>query len=1175
MNSYISKLTLLSLFTALSIAGTGTFTIVENMQTETRINFILGDFQTVDIDGKLRVMAPESGTTLEQGKPELPMFTTLFYMQPGISYEAAFEVLNSSILSDVDIYPFQDASREKSETDINYRDDAFYNSTVQFPETNLQIGDIAIMRGIELMPISLVPFRYHTKTRELEIFHEVEIHIYESGTRAATQANAMPPSRAFEPLYMDLIVNYEPAARDEDYQTPAILYICGGNSDTHPGFLQLADWRHKRGFVVYIASTSETGSSNNQIKNYIQDAYDNFDPPPEFVGLVGDVGGSFDIPNWSMEGGDSDHPYTQLYGNDLLPEVFVGRLSVTGGTELNVVINKSLHYEKATYLENNWLERAALVGDPAHSGLSAVITNEYIENIMVNWGMEEVLTQFTTPFDSWMQTQLNEGLAYFNYRGYLGMSGFGQGEIDNANNGYMTPFVTFITCGTGSFGGTAISEIFIRAGTVNAPKGGVACIGTATLSTHTAPNNIVDMGFYDGIFADGVETGAAALFAGKLALYNTYPSNPASITSKFTAWNNLMGDPALHLWTDTPVLMEAEFMDEIGTGSNYFSVYVSDPDGNPVDRAIVTAVSSNDDIFVSVYSGADGIARVPLNPDFTGDIDVTVTKRNHRPVEGETTVVDDGPVVNMLQDGVLIDDSDGNNNGLLNPGEMAEISIVLQNFGSETAFDLTAVLQVGSVLITVLTDEFSVGELGVGETVAAFFEVDVDPSIIDLEEIDMLLQITDLTGNFWSSIVPVEVHAGKLLFDGYTVTSGYLTHGNTAQLSVELYNAGSVDLTNVTADLIYVPALLEISNAQLSWGDIPAGTGAVSTTSFMVEASADIINGSIFPVEMHLNSDEGYNRLEYLPLQIGEVSVYEPLGPDPYGYYIYDSEDLGYNLSLPYDWYEIDPDFGGPGTSLNMDDDGDGHPVSQLSAHISIPFTFTFYGVDYDEITVSTNGWIGFGFSQMESFRNYQLPGAGGPSPMLAVFWDDLTTNSGGQVYKYIDEDEGIVVIEWSEMRTYDENSVETFQAILIDSVTPTGDDEILLQYKEFNNTTDGNYQSYTPMHGCYSTIGIENHLGNMGLQYTFDDIYPLAAMELSDETALFITTQQPLALLMGDVDQDGMVSITDIVLTVNHFLNMPSDNFGPLERYLADMNQDSLVNILDIILMINAILNA
>ena len=96
-----------------------------------------------------------------------------------------------------------------------------------------------------------------------------------------------------------------------------------------------------------------------------------------------------------------------------------------------------------------------------------------------------------------------------------------------------------------------------------------------------------------------------------------------------------------------------------------------------------------------------------------------------------------------------------------------------------------------------------------------------------------------------------------------------------------------------------------------------------------------------------------------------------------------------------------------------------------------------------------------------------------------------------------------------------------------------------------------------------------------MGLQYTFDDIYPLAAMELSDETALFITTQQPLALLMGDVDQDGMVSITDIVLTVNHFLNMPSDNFGPLERYLADMNQDSLVNILDIILMINAILNA
>ena len=69
------------------------------------------------------------------------------------------------------------------------------------------------------------------------------------------------------------------------------------------------------------------------------------------------------------------------------------------------------------------------------------------------------------------------------------------------------------------------------------------------------------------------------------------------------------------------------------------------------------------------------------------------------------------------------------------------------------------------------------------------------------------------------------------------------------------------------------------------------------------------------------------------------------------------------------------------------DDDGDNQDDSQV---INLPFTFTFYGQEYEQITVCSNGWISFGSSQLESFRNDHLPGPGGPSPMLAVFWDDL-----------------------------------------------------------------------------------------------------------------------------------------------------------------------------------------
>jgi hypothetical protein len=97
-------------------------------------------------------------------------------------------------------------------------------------------------------------------------------------------------------------------------------------------------------------------------------------------------------------------------------------------------------------------------------------------------------------------------------------------------------------------------------------------------------------------------------------------------------------------------------------------------------------------------------------------------------------------------------------------------------------------------------------------------------------------------------------------------------------------------------------------------------------------------------------------------------------------------------------------------------------------------------------------------------------------------------------------------------MRTYDGNSRETFEIILYNkellSPTVTGDSEIKIQYQEFNNTSDGYYpDGGTPTHGCYSTIGIENHMGDTGLQYTFNNSYPEAAATLDDGSAIFITT--------------------------------------------------------------------
>ena len=319
-----------------------------------------------------------------------------------------------------------------------------------------------------------------------------------------------------------------------------------------------------------------------------------------------------------------------------------------------------------------------------------------------------------------------------------------------------------------------------------------------------------------------------------------------------------------------------------------------------------------------------------------------------------------------------------------------------------------------------------------------------------------------------------------------------------------------------------------------------------------------------------LTSSDGYTRNHTVNVTVGEVRETDPLGPDSYGYYIYDSGDTDYDEAPVYDWIEIAD---GLGDQVSISDEGNGNSSYTASTDDrTLPFPFTFYGVEYETIQINTNGWISFGNFEMNAFRNYPIPGAGGPSPMVAAFWDDLMTGSSGYVYYYASDE--YVVIQWDNMRTcgdltggwYASNCSggprQTFEMILYPS------NEIKIQYQDFNNASDGNYPNGgTPSHGCYSTIGIESHLGEAGLQYTFNNTYPEAAATLHDGSALFITNGTDSDFIQGDFNGDGVLDVLDVVGLVNAVL---SGNYSAP----GDMNQDGTLDILDVVTLVNAILN-
>ena len=59
-------------------------------------------------------------------------------------------------------------------------------------------------------------------------------------------------------------------------------------------------------------------------------------------------------------------------------------------------------------MNENWFQRACLVGDPNTSGVSCVITNEHINEILDLSGFEEVNTIYGGSFPTQMVSGIDE-----------------------------------------------------------------------------------------------------------------------------------------------------------------------------------------------------------------------------------------------------------------------------------------------------------------------------------------------------------------------------------------------------------------------------------------------------------------------------------------------------------------------------------------------------------------------------------------------------------------------------------------------------------------------------------------------------------------------------------------------------------------------------------------------
>jgi hypothetical protein len=1155
-NIDIRKLSLPSvIFALLLIASTSllakapsdkaAFSIISQSAQYMDIQFVLPDYEIKQEQRSgtnfQKIIMPDAEYLIEEGMPELPTMSTLIAIP--MQGSAYVEVLDSRTKVLNDITPFPVQNDESGNTDFAINTD-YYNGSKSISNNAVQYSDPRIMRDFRVVNVQIEPFVWDAASHELAVREEISLRLHFSDEPGINELSAPPRvSAEFDKIYSSLILNYDDYRSGLITNTPPRIVMLHGEY-TDPSFLSFinnfAFWKRQKGADVTLLSTAVTGTSNTAIKNHLQGLYDNPVTRFDYLVIIGDVTGSFAVPGWYTADGFGDYPYQMLAGNDQLGDVFIGRISAENTMQLYVILSKIYAYERDINVENaQHLDRMLLAADTTLSGASIRNLSYFIKEISerVNPDYTYTILAQNQPNPPDMNMAINQGVGFFNYRGYGGMSGWSPTDSNLYNINKLFHSV-IITCNTGNYDTTATTEQLIRIGTAASPKGAVTSIGMWGSGTATMPNNALCGGIYSGIFLNDMRTMGQAFLYTKLHFASLYGISNPGLYSAFTQWCNLMGDPTMEIYITIPQTFSSNAPASVAAGVNSLDISVLDQDGFPVSNATLTVTHTQDsrNIIVSRgYTDENGMAYLPFSEEITSsDLILTISKHDFKPLQ-QTIAVEAG---SLLASVPMIDDdlqgaSAGNGNGSANSGETLEVIFGLRNTATAAIDDIGGYITCDSPYVTIVDSLLDFGSILPGtngsSTNPVVMQISAETPNNTLLRFSM--HLLDGDDNQYTIADYISVTDAELRYTSYEIVDGansVLDPGETAQINLSVLNIGELPLENLMGELFTDNDMVAVLDSLGSFGSIAMNASASTTTdNFSVQGRISLLPGMIIPMRLKLSNPSGFRQWLHFSITVGTVTVNDPLGPDRYGYVIYDEGDTAYDECPVYDWIGIAPAEGGSGTLLNIIDPQiptEGDDVDSVSlAWVDLPFTFRFYGDDYQDISISSNGVITFGHTDNPEFRNYRIPGPMGPSPMIAAFWDDLATGPNSQVCTWFDEETHTFIVEWYQMLNgYDNDYLETFQVILYDPAyypTTFGDGPIKIQYHTFNNVNSGaTYQN----HGNFCTVGIESTDHLDGLEYTFMNTYPVAALPLGHESAIYITKRPEYFdnpfLVLGDI---------------------------------------------------------
>ncbi len=322
---------------------------------------------------------------------------------------------------------------------------------------------------------------------------------------------------------------------------------------THPTFREriqpLVDFRRSQDLTTLVVDIGDVYDEFSDglfnpfaIQKFLRYAYTSWQrPAPTYVVLVGDAHydyknatvqryrrdpnfrGTYDLypifvptyHGWAPECGETamDHRFVNISGEDALPDMQIGRLSVQTPEELRVMVQKIINYEQ-NLKPGRWQATLIQVADDNSDnptdGIFEASRDELIrDTIPVGYDTRQIyLRKVKSPVltSSLIRRALNEGALAIEYAGHGGIqtwadeSIFRIEDVVNLRNRYL-PFVITTTCLNGQFdkpqqvGNFCLSEQFLLG-----EYGAIATL-SATRLTYASANAEFDKDLFKSLFS--------------------------------------------------------------------------------------------------------------------------------------------------------------------------------------------------------------------------------------------------------------------------------------------------------------------------------------------------------------------------------------------------------------------------------------------------------------------------------------------------------------------------------------------------------------------------------------------------------------------------------------------------------------------------------------------------